>query len=123
MLVHSFDLVNHNVLPESIEDNEATCQDNEENCQDNEGYPLNNEVEGEYNDLVPKVGMKFNDENEIYEFYKKYVYHVGFPINKKMNSQKGEDGVVRYVAYACSQEDRRTSQGITHLSSLNQLFA
>jgi len=70
MLVHSFDLVNHNVLPESVEYNEDTCQDNEKNCQNNEGHPLNNEVEGEYNDLVPKVGMKFNDENEIYEFYK-----------------------------------------------------
>ncbi|XP_052181937.1 protein FAR1-RELATED SEQUENCE 9-like [Diospyros lotus] len=41
-------IVNHSVLPELAEDNE-------ENCQDNEGPPLNDEVAGEYNDLVPKV--------------------------------------------------------------------
>ena len=58
--------------------------------------------------------MKFNDENEIYEFYKRYAYHVGFPV-KKRNSKKSEDGVVRYVAYACSQEGKRTSQASTSL--------
>lgn len=71
MCVPCFDLVNHSVLPESVEDNE-------ENCQDNEGPSLNDEVAGDYNDLVPKVGMKFNDENEIYEFCKRYAYHLVF---------------------------------------------
>ncbi|XP_052193932.1 protein FAR1-RELATED SEQUENCE 5-like [Diospyros lotus] len=105
--------VNNSVLSESIEDNEENCQDNEENCQDNEG-PLNNEVAGKHSDLVPEVGMKFNDENEIYEFYKRYAYHVGFPI-KKRNSKKDEDGMVIYVVYACSREGKRTSQASTSL--------
>ncbi|XP_052195252.1 protein FAR1-RELATED SEQUENCE 5-like isoform X1 [Diospyros lotus] len=104
------DTGNHIVLSESFEDNEKILQENE--CS-----PLNNELPGEHNDLVPKVGMKFKDENEIYKFYKKYAYHVGFPI-KKRNSKKCEDGVLRYVAYACSREGKRTSKACTSLKPL-----
>ncbi|CAA2953787.1 Hypothetical predicted protein [Olea europaea subsp. europaea] len=58
--------------------------------------------------IVPSVGIKFQDENEVFEFYKNYVYQVGFPVRKR-NSKKGEDGVVRYVTFTCSQEAHRTS--------------
>ncbi|XP_022883238.1 protein FAR-RED IMPAIRED RESPONSE 1-like [Olea europaea var. sylvestris] len=49
---------------------------------------------------VPKVGMKFNDEKDIYDFYKRYVYNVGFPVGKR-NSQKDDYGVVKYVVFTC----------------------
>ncbi|XP_022893911.1 uncharacterized protein LOC111408376 [Olea europaea var. sylvestris] len=58
--------------------------------------------------IVPSVGMKFQDENEVFEFYKNYAYQVGFPVRKR-NLRKGEDGVVRYVTFTCSREGRRTS--------------
>lgn len=32
--------------------------------------------------IVPQVGMKFADEKEVFEFYKKYAYQVGFPVRK-----------------------------------------
>ncbi|XP_022856160.1 protein FAR1-RELATED SEQUENCE 5-like [Olea europaea var. sylvestris] len=58
--------------------------------------------------IVPSVGMKFQDENEVFEFYKNYAYQVGFPMRKR-NSRKGEDGVVRYVTFTCSREGRRST--------------
>ena len=76
MIVPCYDLGNDSVLPELFEDNEEIFEDNQ--CP-----PLNNELVGEHNDLIPKVGMKFSDENEIYEFYKRYAYDVGFPVKKK----------------------------------------
>lgn len=33
--------------------------------------------------VVPKVGMKFADENEVFKFYKRYVYRLGFSFRKK----------------------------------------
>ncbi|XP_022850810.1 protein FAR1-RELATED SEQUENCE 5-like [Olea europaea var. sylvestris] len=58
--------------------------------------------------IVPSVGMKFQDENEVFEFYKNYAYQVGFPVRKR-NSRKGEDGVLRYVSFTCSREGHRSS--------------
>lgn len=29
--------------------------------------------------VVLEVGMKFKDKNEMFDFYKRYAYHVGFP--------------------------------------------
>ncbi|XP_022866174.1 protein FAR1-RELATED SEQUENCE 5-like, partial [Olea europaea var. sylvestris] len=53
--------------------------------------------------IVPEVGMLFKSEVDMYDFYKKYAYAVGFPI-KKRNSKKGDDGVVRYMTLTCSRE-------------------
>ncbi|KAL2531530.1 Protein FAR1-RELATED SEQUENCE 1 [Abeliophyllum distichum] len=75
---------------------------------------LNDDIVGENSAIVPKVGMKFNDENEIFEFYKRYAYLVGFPIRKR-NSRKGDDGIVRYVTLTCSREGRRSSTTSTSL--------
>ena len=71
---------NHIVLGESFEDNEETFVANEDIIETTECRTLNEELSGEDNDLVPKVGMKFNNENEVFEFYKRYAYHVDFPI-------------------------------------------
>ncbi|XP_022868527.1 protein FAR1-RELATED SEQUENCE 5-like [Olea europaea var. sylvestris] len=60
------------------------------------------------NIIVPKVGMKFQDENEVFEFYKNYAYQIGFPVRKR-SSRKDDDGVVRYVTFTCSREGCRLS--------------
>ncbi|XP_022883643.1 protein FAR1-RELATED SEQUENCE 5-like [Olea europaea var. sylvestris] len=65
-------------------------------------------IEGANGVIVPEVGMKFNDENEMFNFYKKYAYNVGFPVRER-NSQKDDDGIVRYVVFTCSREGRRSS--------------
>ncbi|XP_022852432.1 protein FAR1-RELATED SEQUENCE 6-like [Olea europaea var. sylvestris] len=57
---------------------------------------------------APEVGMKFNDENELFDYYKKYAYAEGFPV-RKMNSKKDDDSVVRYVTLTCSRKGKRSS--------------
>ncbi|XP_052172312.1 protein FAR1-RELATED SEQUENCE 5-like [Diospyros lotus] len=63
--------------------------------------------------IVPQVGMKFKDANEIFEFYKKYAYNVGFPVRKR-TSRKGEDGVVKYVTFSCCREGQRSRSKSTN---------
>ncbi|XP_022866686.1 protein FAR1-RELATED SEQUENCE 6-like isoform X2 [Olea europaea var. sylvestris] len=58
--------------------------------------------------IVPEVGMKFSDEKDMFDFYKRYAYNVGFPVRKR-NSQKDDDGIVRYIVFTCSRESRRSS--------------
>ena len=57
---------------------------------------LDDELLGEDGPLVPKVGMKFNNENAVFDFYKSYAYEIGFLVRKR-NSKKGDNGVVKYV--------------------------
>ncbi|XP_022854679.1 protein FAR1-RELATED SEQUENCE 5-like [Olea europaea var. sylvestris] len=77
-----------------------------ENVMDNMNI-VEDEKLGRDGAIVPEVGMKFKDEKEMFEFYKRYAYNVGFPVRKR-NSKKGDDGVVRYVTFTCSHEGRRS---------------
>lgn len=85
---------------------------------------LNSEDDGLMNDaqlfvedsnIDPMVGMEFKNENEIFEFYKKYAYHIGFLVRKR-TLQKNNKGVVTYVAFTCSREGRRGSNKNTTLN-------
>ncbi|KAL2485525.1 Cyclin-B1-2 [Abeliophyllum distichum] len=38
---------------------------------------LNDDILGKNSAIVPKVGMKFKDDNEVFEFYKRYAYLIG----------------------------------------------
>ncbi|CAA2969224.1 FAR1-RELATED SEQUENCE 5-like [Olea europaea subsp. europaea] len=64
--------------------------------------------------IVPEVGMQFNDEKGVYDFYARYAYAVGFPIRKR-SSTKDDDGVLRYVTLTCSREGRRNSNTSTSM--------
>ncbi|XP_022883491.1 protein FAR1-RELATED SEQUENCE 5-like [Olea europaea var. sylvestris] len=77
----------------NVEDNMSLCVD---------------ETRGEEDVIVPEVGMKFNDENEVYDFYKRYAYEVGFPVRKR-NSKKDDNGVLQSITLTCSRERRRNS--------------
>ncbi|CAA2994581.1 Hypothetical predicted protein [Olea europaea subsp. europaea] len=57
---------------------------------------------------VPEVGMKFKDKNEIFNFYKRYTYNMGFLVRKR-NLKRDDDGVLRYVIYVCSHEGKKIS--------------
>ncbi|XP_073121577.1 protein FAR1-RELATED SEQUENCE 4-like [Henckelia pumila] len=58
--------------------------------------------------------MKFGNENEVFEFYKRYAYHVGFPVRKR-NLQKNNKGDVTYIAFTCIREGRKCSNTSTTL--------
>ncbi|XP_022889130.1 protein FAR1-RELATED SEQUENCE 5-like [Olea europaea var. sylvestris] len=66
------------------------------------------ETLGQDDPVVPEVGMMFDNENEMFDLYKRYAYHTSFPVRKR-NSKKGDDGVLRYVTFTCSREGRRSS--------------
>ncbi|KAL2512158.1 Protein FAR1-RELATED SEQUENCE [Abeliophyllum distichum] len=75
---------------------------------------LDDDILGENSTIVPKVGMKFKDDNEIFEFYKRYAYLLGFPLRKR-NSRKENDGILKYVTLTCGREGRRSSSTSTSL--------
>ncbi|XP_022852997.1 protein FAR1-RELATED SEQUENCE 5-like [Olea europaea var. sylvestris] len=63
---------------------------------------------------VPEVGMQFNDEKEVYDFYARNVYAVGFPV-RKWSSTRDDDSVLRYIMLTYSREGRRTGNTSTSL--------
>ncbi|XP_022856443.1 protein FAR-RED IMPAIRED RESPONSE 1-like [Olea europaea var. sylvestris] len=65
---------------------------------------------------VPEVGMQFNDKKEVYDFYARYAYTVGFPVRKR-SSARDVDGVLRYITLTCSREGRRIGNTSTSLKS------
>ncbi|XP_073129240.1 protein FAR-RED IMPAIRED RESPONSE 1-like [Henckelia pumila] len=82
---------------------------------------LNSKNDGVVNDvhlfaedieIEPNVGMKFENENEVFDFYKRYAYHVGFPVRKR-TSRKNKEGVVTYIAFTCGRESRINSNTST----------
>lgn len=62
--------------------------------------------------------MIFKNEKEIFDFYKKYAYHAGFPVRKR-NSKKDDKVVATYVVFTCSRDVRRAVNTSTSLN-LNQ---
>ncbi|XP_022892322.1 protein FAR1-RELATED SEQUENCE 5-like [Olea europaea var. sylvestris] len=69
---------------------------------------LGNGATGGDGAVVPEVGMKFKDENELFEFYKRYAYDLGFSVGKR-NSKRDDDGVMRYVTFVCSSEAKKVN--------------
>ncbi|PIA28728.1 hypothetical protein AQUCO_06700032v1 [Aquilegia coerulea] len=49
-----------------------------------------------------KVGMDFSTSEELYDYYGKYGNDKGFPVLKR-SSKKGDDGIGRWVIYACAR--------------------
>ncbi|KAL2466779.1 Protein FAR1-RELATED SEQUENCE [Abeliophyllum distichum] len=97
-----------------VVDNNNFGESDNEPVEENENI-LDDEKLGEDSAIVPKVGMKFKDDKEVFEFYKKYAYCIGFPIRKR-NSKKGDDGILRYLTLTCSREGRRSSTTSTSLN-------
>ncbi|XP_022852344.1 protein FAR1-RELATED SEQUENCE 5-like [Olea europaea var. sylvestris] len=77
-------------------------QSDNENAMENLNM-VDNENVGEDMVLVPKVGMTFSDEKEMFDFYKKICLRRWL-----FGAKKGEDGVMRYVTFTCNHEGRRT---------------
>ncbi|XP_022892296.1 protein FAR1-RELATED SEQUENCE 5-like [Olea europaea var. sylvestris] len=90
-----------------VESGELLVESDDENVENNM-IILDDENIGVDDLIVPAVGMKFKDETEVFDFYKRYGYAVGFPVRKR-NSKKDDDGVLRYVTLTCSREGRRSS--------------
>ncbi|XP_026417386.1 protein FAR-RED IMPAIRED RESPONSE 1-like [Papaver somniferum] len=54
--------------------------------------------------VVPNVGMKFGNVEEIYEFHRSYAVKTGFGC--KIRSLKEDEGILRHVTYTCVREGK-----------------
>ncbi|KAI3844375.1 hypothetical protein MKW98_008266 [Papaver atlanticum] len=67
--------------------------------------------DGKCDIVVPKVGMEFNDDSEIYEFYRKYAVRTGFGC--KIRSSRKDEGILRHVTYACVRNGKHKTASNT----------
>ncbi|CAA3031600.1 Hypothetical predicted protein [Olea europaea subsp. europaea] len=93
-------------------DDEVFVESKDENLMDNVIILEEDNVGGNAT-IVPEVGMKFNDKQELFEFYKKYVYEVGFSVRRR--NFKKYNGVVTYVMLTCSLEGQRRDKKCSSL--------
>ncbi|KAF0891306.1 hypothetical protein E2562_009481 [Oryza meyeriana var. granulata] len=56
--------------------------------------------------MVPELGMEFDDEDKAYEFYNRYAGHVGFSV-RKSSSDKSAENITRSRTFVCSREGFR----------------
>ncbi|KAJ6852694.1 protein FAR1-RELATED SEQUENCE 5-like [Iris pallida] len=53
-------------------------------------------------DIVPKIGIIFDDLDQLWDCYEAYAEQTGFPVRKR-TSKKNEEGIVRTVTYCCAR--------------------
>lgn len=58
--------------------------------------------------LSARCRYEFNNENDLFDYYKKYTYVEVFPVRKR-NSKKDDDGIMRYVTLTYSREGKKSN--------------
>ncbi|XP_022853627.1 protein FAR1-RELATED SEQUENCE 5-like [Olea europaea var. sylvestris] len=106
--------INHGALKEDKNMEDVSFVESKNENVDNNVNVVGEEIIGRDDCIVPEVGMQFNDEKEVYDFYARYAYAMGFP-SRKRSSTKDDDGVLRYVTLTYSREGRRNSDTSTSL--------
>jgi zinc finger SWIM domain-containing protein 3 len=54
--------------------------------------------------MTPKVGMKFNSEQEAYDFYNAYASEIGFSIRRSSYHYMGNTKIIKNRTFCCSRE-------------------
>uniref|UniRef100_I1Q6T4 FAR1 domain-containing protein n=1 Tax=Oryza glaberrima TaxID=4538 RepID=I1Q6T4_ORYGL len=57
--------------------------------------------------MTPKVGMKFNSEQEAYDFYNAYASEIGFSIRRSSYHYMGNTKIIKNRTFCCSREGTR----------------
>ncbi|OWM87290.1 protein FAR1-RELATED SEQUENCE 6-like [Punica granatum] len=65
---------------------------------------------------VPKVGMVFNTEEEICDYFKRYAYQQGFGV-RKVSTKSDTDRQARYYSLACSRGGKNLSTAKNYLTA------
>ncbi|CAL9007765.1 unnamed protein product [Prunus brigantina] len=76
---------------------------------DDEAASEEPELENRENVQEPRVGMTFNNIDEIVVYYREYGKQLGFPVRKR-TSQKGDEGELKYVTISCGREGKYKSK-------------
>ena len=94
-------------------DDDLEMGENDEEMSENEGKDFHVDVGSNMKfyldvpvELNPKVGMRFNNEEDAYDFYNAYARSVGFSIRK--NSSKKERGRVYFWHFTYSKHGLKT---------------
>ena len=91
-----------------IEEFDDLDDDDLNNCSVDERYELPQNTDQQIEQNEPKIGMEFNDPDELFEFYKDYAKSSGFPI-KKLSRRKNEICIVRSITLACGRAGKHNS--------------
>ncbi|KAI3892970.1 hypothetical protein MKW92_006558 [Papaver armeniacum] len=51
---------------------------------------------------IPSKGRVFDDDDEIYNFYKEYAKKIGFPVHRRAR-KRNDDGFLRCVSFGCAR--------------------
>ena len=63
---------------------------------------------------TPKVGMRFRDSEEAWEFWVDYGGHIGFDVRKRSTIKSRCDGVITSRWFVCSNEGHRRKNQTDH---------
>lgn len=74
-------------------DDDILVESVNENVGDNMNQ-LKDEIVERDGSIVPKVGIMFKVENEMFDFYERYAYVIDLSVN---------DGVLKYLTLTCSR--------------------
>ncbi|KAL5156221.1 hypothetical protein HKD37_19G055122 [Glycine soja] len=53
---------------------------------------------------TPKIDLEFEDVEEAWEVWSKYIEKVGFGVRKQFKNKQKKDGVITSYRYACYNE-------------------
>ncbi|MCL7030718.1 hypothetical protein MKW94_008429, partial [Papaver nudicaule] len=51
---------------------------------------------------IPSIGQVFDNDEEIYSFYKQYARKLGFPVHRR-SKKRNDDGGLRCVSFGCAK--------------------
>ncbi|KAH9681061.1 hypothetical protein KPL71_026797 [Citrus sinensis] len=92
----------------------------ENNLEEDIGKCHNIETEREVIDK-PKIGILFDNANEMFTYYKTYGKQEGFLV-KRRTCKKGSDGIVKYVTFVCGRngsfENMRSRAAYKHFGDV-----
>ncbi|XP_020266605.1 protein FAR1-RELATED SEQUENCE 4-like [Asparagus officinalis] len=78
------------------------------NCSVDERDELPQNTDQQIEQNEPKIGMEFNNPDELFEFYRDYAKSSGFPV-KKHTRRKNVIGIVRSITLVCGQAGKHNS--------------
>uniref|UniRef100_A0A8R7UB52 FAR1 domain-containing protein n=1 Tax=Triticum urartu TaxID=4572 RepID=A0A8R7UB52_TRIUA len=69
---------------------------------------------GSIGNRIPKVGMRFRNSDEAWEFWVQYGGHIGFDLRKRNTIRSRIDGTITSCRFVCSNEGIRRKNQIDH---------
>ena len=69
----------------------------------------------------PQLGMKFDNLDEAWDFWRYYGGRMGFSVRKRFTTRSKFDGVVTSCRYVCFKEGKKSADKIANLTKIVEL--